>query len=59
MLVKIIGQNTKKEYVRGTRDYCLRLLQKQYPSQTVQNIAGHRTYPEPLIIKTIKVNGHA
>ncbi len=56
MLVKVIGLNSKKEYIRGTRDYCLRVLNEKYPSQPLESTKGHVTYPEPLIIKSLGVN---
>lgn len=59
MVVKLVGQNSKKEYATGSKRACLRFLQSKYPTHSSQNIYGNRTYPEPLVIKTKGADGHA
>lgn len=56
MQVKVVGIDSGKEYARGARIDCLRVLHKRYPSKPVESKFDNSTYPEPLIIKSIGVD---
>ena len=50
-MIKIVGAESRKVYVAGSREYCFRILQKKYPyEQGRKNVFQDNVYPEPLLV---------